>query len=209
MLTLHDFALDDTCYKVRLCLALLGLPHRLVPVSPVPGDRRHVEALRSLTPFAVPPVLEDDGAVVSGAEAILLHLALRAGSDGAWLPQTAPERAAVLSWLQASATELQPASRARAASLFEAPYDLAAERAAARAALCCLDDHLSIQACHGAPWMVRGAHPTIADIALFPAFALTLDYGLSHEAFPALRHWARRLRALPGFIGMPGIPAFG
>ena len=42
----------------------------------------------------------------------------------------------------------------------------------------------------------------------FPAFALSRDFGIDHDAFPALRRWARRLRRLPGFVTMPGIPDY-
>ncbi len=50
--------------------------------------------------------------------------------------------------------------------------------------------------------------PTIADIALFPAIALSRDFGIDHDEFPALRRWMRRVRAVPGFITMPGIPSY-
>ena len=48
-----------------------------------------------------------------------------------------------------------------------------------------------------------GATATIADIALFPSFALSRDFNIDHDAFPALRRWARaqlprlRLVAVP------------
>ena len=50
--------------------------------------------------------------------------------------------------------------------------------------------------------------PTIADIALFPSFALSRDYNVDHDAFPALRRWARAVRKVDGFITMPGIPEY-
>ena len=49
---------------------------------------------------------------------------------------------------------------------------------------------------------------TIADIAVFPPAMLSHDSGIGHEDYPAINLWQRRLRKLPGFIGMPGIPDY-
>ncbi len=53
-----------------------------------------------------------------------------------------------------------------------------------------------------------GHAATIADIALFPAIALSRDIAVDHDEYPALRRWMGRVRTLPGFITMPGIPAY-
>jgi glutathione S-transferase len=59
----------------------------------------------------------------------------------------------------------------------------------------------------GAEWFV-GHGPTLADLTLFPSFALSRDYGIDHDEFPALRRWIRRFRGLNGFQTMPGIPDY-
>jgi hypothetical protein len=38
--------------------------------------------------------------------------------------------------------------------------------------------------------------------------ALSRDFGVDHDEYPALRRWARRFRKLPGFLTMPGIPDY-
>ena len=53
-----------------------------------------------------------------------------------------------------------------------------------------------------------GDHATLADIALFPSIALSRDFGVEHDEYPALRRWMRRVRGFEGFIVMPGIPAY-
>lgn len=58
-----------------------------------------------------------------------------------------------------------------------------------------------------AEWFV-GDRPSLAEIALFPAIALSRDFGVDHEAYPALRRWMRRVRSIPGFLTMPGIPDY-
>jgi glutathione S-transferase len=45
-------------------------------------------------------------------------------------------------------------------------------------------------------------------VVLFPSIALSRDFGVEHDEYPALRRWMRRLRGLDGFIVMPGIPEF-
>ena len=87
------------------------------------------------------------------------------------------------------------------------PGDLAALQAKGRAALRILDDHLADRALAGIDWIVGDA-PTIADIAMFPYVALSHDAGIGHEDYPAINLWQRRVRKLPGFIGMPGIPDY-
>ncbi len=58
-----------------------------------------------------------------------------------------------------------------------------------------------------ADWFM-GDRLTLAELSLFPAIALSRDIGIDHEACPALRRWMRRVRALPGFVTMPGILDF-
>ena len=58
-----------------------------------------------------------------------------------------------------------------------------------------------------AAWFA-GDKPSLADLALFPAIALSRDFGVEHEAYPALRRWMRRVRTIQGFMTMPGIPDY-
>ena len=59
----------------------------------------------------------------------------------------------------------------------------------------------------GREWFVAEA-ATLADLSLFPSFALSRDFGVDHDEYPALRRWIRRFRALEGFRTMPGIPDY-
>ena len=92
-------------------------------------------------------------------------------------------------------------------SLFDTPGDESSLRAASSQAIRIMDDHMTARGFAHADWFAAG-HTTIADIALFPAFALSRDFGIDHDEYPALRRWARRFRALPGFKTMPGIPDY-
>ena len=70
-----------------------------------------------------------------------------------------------------------------------------------------MDDHIIKREFGGSEWFVGGA-ATVADVALFPAIALSRDFGIDYDEFAGLRRWMGRVRKLPGFITMPGIPAF-
>jgi glutathione S-transferase len=70
-----------------------------------------------------------------------------------------------------------------------------------------MEDHMTVREFDGGDWFV-GRKPTIADVALFPAIALSRDAGIEHDAYPALRRWIRRFRSLPGFRTMPGVPDY-
>jgi len=100
-----------------------------------------------------------------------------------------------------------PRAAARQHSLFGTPGDETSLRAASARAVRIMDDHMTARGFTQLEWFAAG-HPTIADIALFPAFALSRDFGIDHDEYPALRRWARRFRALPGFKTMPGIPDY-
>jgi glutathione S-transferase len=70
-----------------------------------------------------------------------------------------------------------------------------------------MDDRMTAVELDGGGWFA-GDTPTVADIALFPSIALSRDSGIEHDAYPALRRWMRRVRAIPGFRTMPGIPDY-
>jgi len=67
-----------------------------------------------------------------------------------------------------------------------------------------MDEHLWFAEQEGPGWLC-GGHPTIADLACFPAVVLSESAGVSRLPFPALRRWSDRIRQLPGFVAMPGI----
>ncbi len=195
---LYDYVLSDACYKVRLLLGLLGVPYTTQAVDFFPGREHETAAFRRLSPSGELPVLDDDGELLSGADPILLHIARK--HDPAWL---APSPR----WLDFAATDLAPLSQARLASLLGLPGNLPALSQAGRRALRDLEDHLSDRQLAGHDW-VEADRASIADIALFPHVALSHDAGIGLEDYPALNLWQRRVRRLPGFIGMPGIPDY-
>jgi glutathione S-transferase len=206
-MTLYDFELDENCYKVRLLLSALGLAHEKITVDMHPGGEERSAALLALNPTGGLPILVADGVALHGAEAILLALAHRHDAGRTWLPADPSRFGQVAMWLHFAAVDLAHAVTARRNALFDTPCDIGDVTRKARHALRILDDHMTDRAFDGAAWIV-GEQPSVAEFALFPSVALSRDYGVEHEAYPALRRWMRKVRGLPGFIAMPGIPSY-
>jgi glutathione S-transferase len=207
-LTLYDFELDQDCYKVRLMLAALDLAYETVAVDIFPGGEHRTATFLGLNPRGAVPVLTDGDLVVTEAEAILTYLARRYDPMDHWLPADDPALfGQVMAWLFFAADALRPAALARLNAMFEVEADTSAVIKAAKAAFRIMDDHMTAREFDGGHWFV-GRTPTLADIALFPSIALSRDAGIEHDAYPALRRWMRRVRTIPGFRTMPGIPDY-
>jgi glutathione S-transferase len=206
-LVLYNYDLDENCYKVRIALSMLGLRHETVAVNVFPGKEHLTPPLLALNPAGRLPILKDGELTLSGAEAILAHLAHAHDAGGAWLPKSNADFARVMHWLMFAASELSAAVAARANALLDAPGNEDALRNSSRKALRIMDDHMIARGFEGADWFAAD-RPTVADIALFPSFALSRDFGVDHDEYPALRRWGRRFRTLPGFLTMPGIPDY-
>ena len=188
---LYDNVLDADAYPVRLLLSALNLECERVTIDSSPL------ALRGHGPRG--PVLDDGDSRSIGAAAVLRHLASRYAPD--WQPGPGDP------WLSILTSPRFAPRQARLLALFTtagAPPGLV-EDAALR--LQDMDDHLTLGEFDGRQWFA-GDRPTIVDLAAFGPAALSNDYGVEHDPFPALRRWIARVRALPGFVPMPGVPQF-
>ena len=206
-ITLYDFELSANCYKVRLLLAFLKLDYTRVAVNVFPGFEQRKPPFRELNPLGQVPVLIDGDLVLRDSQAILAYLAKTYDTSGRWLPSEPEVFGQVMMWLFFAASELSAATTARLHDMLDFPADEAAVKKSARNAFRIMDDHMTRREHEGATWFA-GDHATLADIALFPSIALSRDFGVEHDEYPALRRWMRRLRGIDGFIVMPGIPAF-
>jgi glutathione S-transferase len=205
--TLYDFELSANCYKVRLLLAILKLKYSRVAMNLFPGlEHRRPEFLR-INPLGQLPVLIDGDLVLRDSQAILVHLARTYDKGGSWLPSDPKVFDGVMMWLFFAASELSGARAARLHSMLDIPADAEAATRSARKAFRIMDDHMTHREHQGGAWFA-GDNPTLSDLALFPSIALSRDFGVEHDEFPALRRWMRRVRGIDGFIVMPGIPAF-
>ncbi|MGV1894287.1 glutathione S-transferase family protein [Agrobacterium vitis] len=206
-ITLYNYDLDENCYRVRLLLSCLDVAYETLAIDMVPGREEQTPEMLALNPLGELPVLKDGEQVLYGTQAILAHLARAHDPSGTWLPLDPAVFSGVMQWTLFSAAPLGCAVTARRVALFGGPGDFEVLKASSRAAFRIMDDHMTLRQMDGCEWFA-GAGPTIADLALFPSFALSRDYGIDHDEFPALRRWIRRFRTVAGFRTMPGIPDY-
>ncbi len=203
--TLYNYVLSGNCYKIRLMAALLGVKYDVVGVDFYPGYEHRSEAFLRLNPAGTLPVLQAGDMVLTETQAMLTWLAATHDDTGRWLPtQNATDMARVCEWLGFANRLTSSAGLARLHSMLDWPVDGPTVKAAALRDLQAFELALTDRVLEGGQWLV-GDHPTIADIACFPYVALSPDAGLEHDGFPAIRNWLYAVRALPGFITMPGI----
>lgn len=200
---LYDYVLSPSCYKVRLLAALLGVRLTVLPVDFHPGAEHLGPELLLLNPAGSIPILEDEGLVLTESSAILVYLASEAGK--AWLGDGSPAGSArVEQWLSFSQRLTATLGQARLHDMLLRPGNIDLLRQRGIATLRELEAALTEQRLRGETFLVSN-QPTIADIACFPYVALAPDGGVLLDAFPSIRLWSRAVRALDGFIEMPGI----
>ncbi len=195
---LYDLEPSGNCYKVRLFCALTKTPLELVPVDFMAGEHKTAKFL-AMNPLGELPILDDDGYILRDSQAILVYLAGKYGGE-AWLPKDPAHAAKVMQWLSTSANNVQhgPAD-ARLVDLFGYKLDKPTTIANSNFILPIFEAHLSNN-----QWLEMG-RVTIADIANFPYIALSHEGGISLDAYPNIRAWIARIKALPNFIAMSGI----
>ncbi len=195
---LYDLEPSGNCYKVRLFCALAKIPIDLVPVDFMAGEHKSAKFL-SMNPLGELPILDDDGYILRDSQAILVYLAGKYGGE-AWLPKDPAHAAKVMQWLSTAANNVQHGpGDARLVDLFGYKIDKPTTIANSNFILAIFEAHLASN-----QWLEMG-RVTIADCACFPYIALSHEGGVSLEAYPNIRAWIARMKALPNFIGMPGI----
>ena len=206
-ITLYGYELDENSYRARLLLSMLGLEWQTIAIDMFPGQEHRKPAMLALSPLGAMPVLKDGELVVHGASAILLYVAKAYDPARHWLPDEPQAFGNVVKWLGFFDKGLDCAIEARLQALFDIPGDEATLCADARRAFRIMDDHMTARHFDGHEWFC-GDGPTLADVTLFPSFALSRDFGIDHGEYPALRRWIRHFRSLKGFHTMPGIPDY-
>ena len=164
------------------------------------GEHKHPEFLQR-NPWGEVPVLQDGDMTLRDSQAILVYLAAKHGRSE-WWPADPAAQAKIVGWLSVAANELQhgPAT-ARRADRFGIALDKTEPLRRAGRILALLEAHLA-----GCDWLV-GSRPTLAECAVMPYVALAPEGGIDLAPYPSVLAWIDRIRALPGFVPMPGIPA--
>lgn len=195
---LYDLELSGNCYKVRLFAALAGIDLDIIPVDFLAGAHKQAPVI-DLNPWGELPTFTDGDLVLRDSHAILVYLA-QEYADEEWYPNSAAGRGEIQQWLSTSANEIQHGPcDARLIDKFG--YELNKEHSlvVSERILGLMETHLSSN-----DWLALG-HPTIADCAAMPYIGTAHEGAISLEPYPNIRAWIERIKALPGFISMPGL----
>ncbi|WNZ24147.1 glutathione S-transferase family protein [Leptolyngbya sp. NK1-12] len=195
---LFGHPLSGNTHRVRLLLGMLNLPYEEIPVDIPAGEQKKPEYV-AINPLGLVPVLIEGDQKIRDSHAILTYLARAYGGEQ-WLPSNPFQQATVAQWLSFSANEIHnSANLARLHFLLGVPVDLPVVQDRARSALHVVNQHLADR-----EWLELD-RPTIADLACFPYLGLVEEGKVSRAAYPNVNRWIDRIKALPGYVSMPGL----
>ena len=197
---LYDFELSGSCYKIRLLLNILGQKYEAINVDFVNKEHK-TDKYTALNPFGEIPIFEDGDLRLRDAQAILVYLASKYDKDNYWYPNDAESKGRIQQWLSTGGGEIMNSAGARLVKILNYPLDLEKLHAGANRVFKILDDHLATRE------FLELGHPTIADLACFPYTAMAGEGGIDLTPYPNILKWSERVKKIPGFIPMPGIPA--
>src|SRR5512139_486763 len=204
MYTLYSMQRSGNSYKVRLALARLGIPFKLVEVDVLKGESRTPEFLAKNPNGQVPLLEVAPDRHLAESNAILWYVA-----GGSMLaPEDRIGRAEALQWMFFEQHALEPNIGAAYFWLSLVKGGRALQTHALEdwmergyAALQVMENHLKTHTYFAAGQL------TVADIALYgyTHVADRCDYDLA--TFPSIRAWLRRVEQTPGFVPMDWRPA--
>jgi len=199
MYTLYSMQRSGNSYKVRLALARLRIPHKLVEVDILKGESRTPEFL-ARNPSGQIPLLEvEPGRYLAESNAILWYLAI--GTPLA--PEDRVERAEALQWMFFEQHSLEPNIGAAYfwLALIKGGRELQQHALEdwmeeGERALAVMEKHLT-----GRAFFVD-ERLTVADLALYAYTHVAHEADFDLKAFPAVRAWLARVAAEPGHVAM-------
>ena len=197
MLTLYDYMDSGNGYKVRLALAKLGLPYKLVLCDILKGETRTPEFLARNPNGRIPTLQLEDGAFLAESGAIIWYLA-----DGTPLaPKDRKARAETLQWMFFEQYSHEPNI---AVARFWKHYlpklsplqemDLPNRMKNGYAALDVMEKHLAKNA-----FFVGGSFG-LADIALYAYTHVAHEGEFDLKGYPSINAWMARVAAQPNHV---------
>lgn len=200
MLKVYGDVYSGNCFKVKLLLSHLALPHEWVHVDILKKETRTSDFLTK-NPYGKIPLIEiEPGTFLSESSAILAYLA----EGTSFLPKDRLERARVLQWMSFEQYSHEPYI---ATARFIIRYlgrpsrleeNLQQKMAPGYQALDVMEQHLSSQA-----FFVAERY-TIADIALYAYTHVAHEGSFDMSKYSAIVSWMARVRSQAGYVGMDG-----
>lgn len=208
MLTLYSSRSSGNSYKVRLILAKLAIPFRLVEIDIFAGENRTPEFL-ALNPEGRVPLLDVDDTHLAESNAILFYLA----EGTRLLPAEPLARAETLRWMFFEQHSHEPGIAAARFWLKQVrggrdlrAHDVDRWQEEGYGALKVMERHLTLGHGEGRRFFVGDAL-TIADIALYAHTHIAEEGDFSLAGFPAIRAWLGAVASDAGHVDMAWAPA--
>jgi len=198
---LHQHIRSSASYRVRIALALKGLPYENGIVDLLKGDQ-FAPAYAALNPARLVPLLEDEGTCLTQSLAIIEYLE-ESHPQPPLLPAGAADRAWVRQLALSIACDIHPLNNLRVLRRLKDSAGFSEEDTQAWArhwigeGFGALEATLASSARRGA--FCFGDLPGLADICLVPQMVNARRVGLELSAYPTLLAIERSCMALPAF----------
>lgn len=190
--------LSGNCYKIKLLMQFLSIPHQWVHIDILSQETHTPEFLAMNSNGKIPVLRTNDGRFLAESNAILNYLA----EGTPLLPSNTYERAQVLQWQFFEQYSHEPyIAVARYINTYLGlPDDRLAEyqskQHGGHKALAVMEQHL----CHHDYFV--GNTLSIADISLYAYTHVANEGGFDLNLYPSLQQWLSRIEKTPGFIAM-------
>jgi glutathione S-transferase len=190
--------LSGNCYKIKLLMRFLEIPHEWTHVDILVGGT-HTDQFKRMNPNTRIPVVElAEGQYLWESNAILNYFA--EGTE--FLPQATYDRAKVLQWQFFEQYSHEPyIATARYINKYlglpkarEAEYH--AKQPGGHKALAVMEQHLAENQ------FFLGNQATIADISLYAYTHVADEGGFDLSAYVNIQRWFRDFEQIPGYIKM-------
>jgi glutathione S-transferase len=204
MYTLYSMQKSGNSYKVRLALAQLHIPYRLVEIDILKGESRTPEFLAKNPNGQVPLLEAAPGRFLAESNAILWYL-----TRGTPLrPEHRLDEAEALQWMFFEQHSLEPSLGAAYfwLALVKGGRDLQQHALEdwmeeGNRSLAVMENHLRHHR-----YFVTNRY-TLVDIALFAYTHVAHECDFDLATFPAIRAWLDRVRAEPRHVSMDWQPS--
>ncbi|TCG08682.1 maleylacetoacetate isomerase [Paraburkholderia steynii] len=200
---LYSYFRSSASYRVRIALALKGLPYEYAAVHLLKGGGQQLSSVyRELNPDALVPALEDGSQVLTQSLAIIEYL------DELYpvpplLPSTPADRAYVRSVALQVACEIHPVNILRVLQYLKKRLSISDEQKSEwyqhwiDAGFSSLEQRLSSE--HRVGDFVFGSVPTIADLCLVPQVWNARRFEIPLNRYPTISRLAANAMALDAF----------
>lgn len=198
MLKVYGDIQSGNCYKVKLLLSFLQIPHEWIHTDILAGDTQ-TDVFKRMNPNGKIPLLHiNESTVLVESNAILHFLA----DNTPWLPTDRLLHAKVLQWQFFEQYSHEPyIAVARFINKYlglpearKAEYK--AKQSGGHKALAVMEQQLTQTE------FLVGNNCTIADITLFAYTHVAHEGGFDLSSYPNIQRWLAGIKALPNYVNM-------